>query len=202
MAHTQGDTHGRLILHRAKQYVRVTRRKKPKYYVRHADMHPLANAPFVDNSYKFAGGGIVSTASDIAGLAHHCILGDFFKPHIKRLMLEETTYTQDIPDPQNPGFYLFIFLKKKRIYISEEKKTGYGKIGWRVVYDHKKRLKLAGHSGGACGGTSHVVVIPDEELVVCILINMRANPQICYEIAQLFSEKEILRWVPFRNKQN
>ena len=37
-----------------------------RYYQRKAESHILINAPHVDNSWKYAGGGFISTVGDLA----------------------------------------------------------------------------------------------------------------------------------------
>ncbi|EDO31568.1 predicted protein, partial [Nematostella vectensis] len=52
MNNTAPEHHGPITYHRARQYERKKR-------------HGLVNVPYVDNSYKWAGGGFISTAEDL-----------------------------------------------------------------------------------------------------------------------------------------
>ena len=109
----------------------------------------FANAPFVDNSYKWAGGGFVSTAEDLVrfGLAH---LGPGFLEAGTLEMLHTSQETRD----------------------GEE--TGYG-IGWRVGKDEQGRRTI-GHGGGSVGGTTTLVVYPEHGLAIAMITNLSNGP--------------------------
>jgi CubicO group peptidase (beta-lactamase class C family) len=47
--------------------------------------------------------------------------------------------------------------------------TEYG-IGWTVERDSVGRRRVR-HSGGSVGGTAHLIIYPDERLVVAVLVN-------------------------------
>ncbi len=116
------------------------------------------NAPFVDNSYKWAGGGFIASVEDLVrfGTAH----------------LE-------------PGFLpregLDLLFTSQRTNAGEE--TGYG-IGWRVgsfgelfPQDDPVRggplaeLRVVHHGGSSVGGRAFLLLVPEEELVVAVLVN-------------------------------
>jgi serine beta-lactamase-like protein LACTB len=101
--------------------------------------------PVVDNSNKWAGGGILSTAEDIAryGYAHT-------RPgYLKAETLESFTRSQQTADGEE---------------------TRYG-IGFGLGTDDQGR-RWFGHSGGSVGGTSMLLIFPEESLVVVTLINL------------------------------
>jgi serine beta-lactamase-like protein LACTB len=104
----------------------------------------MLNAPYVDNSYKWAGGGFVSTAEDIARFGQAMLEGKLLKPETVRL-LWTTMRTRD------------------------GKETGYG-IGWSINTDSTGRHRV-GHTGGAMGGTATLQIYPDDGLVIAILVN-------------------------------
>lgn len=102
-------------------------------------------APYVDNSYKWAGGGFIATAEDMVRFGY---------AHLKPGFLNEEawlTFTKSQTD--NNG-----------------KLINYG-IGWRSGEDNKGRSWF-GHSGGSVGGTSFLAIYPAEELVVVTLVNL------------------------------
>ncbi len=109
----------------------------------------LYNAPWVDNSYKWAGGGFVSTAQDLVrfGMAH---IGPGF--------LEAATLRQ--------------WQTSQR--TSDGAETGYG-IGWTVGTDSAGR-RTVGHGGGSVGGTTGLMLLPDDGLVIAIISNMSGAP--------------------------
>lgn len=105
----------------------------------------IAVAPYVDNSYKWAGGGFISTAEDMIRFAHGHMYGDYLQAESLALLTTSQV--------TNNG-----------------KKTNYG-IGWRSGEDKKGR-KWHGHSGGSVGGTSYLIIYPEEEIVVVTLVNL------------------------------
>lgn len=123
----------------------------------------LLNAPYVDNSYKWAGGGYLSTAPDLVrfGLAH-------LEPGILEPETVETLWTSQ--------------------ETSDGEATGYG-IGWRVAEDEEGR-RIVGHGGGSVGGTTALVIYPDEGVVVAITSNLgRADfDNLHRRVAELFLE--------------
>jgi CubicO group peptidase (beta-lactamase class C family) len=101
---------------------------RTRFYERNGDGVTL-NAPYVDNSYKWAGGGFVSTPR---GLVR------FGMAHLKEGFLDPAT--------------LELMWTSQRTNNGEE--TGYG-IGWSVRTDYTGRRAMA-HSGGSVGGTAHL----------------------------------------------
>ncbi len=103
----------------------------------------IRNATYVDNSYKWAGGGFISTTTDLIkfGVA-------MFKPgFLSENTLKELTSSQT---------------------LANGKETGYG-VGWRRY--SQGELDGFGHSGGSVGGITQFRVFPDEELIVVFLSN-------------------------------
>ncbi|MGE5926157.1 MAG: serine hydrolase domain-containing protein [Gemmatimonadota bacterium] len=104
----------------------------------------ITNAPYVDNSYKWAGGGFLSTTEDLAR---------FGQAMLDNALLRAETFR--------------LLTASQRTLAGEE--TNYG-IGWASRRDTKGRLTL-GHSGGSTGGTAYLLLYPDEKLVVAVLAN-------------------------------
>lgn len=104
----------------------------------------IVNAGFVDNSYKWAGGGFLSTAEDLVTFANVLLEGRLLRPDTLRLLWTS--------QKTNDG-----------------KETEYG-IGWDVGHDAKGRRRIA-HSGGAQGGTAYLLIYPDERLVAAMIVN-------------------------------
>ncbi|MDH3456812.1 MAG: beta-lactamase family protein [Gemmatimonadota bacterium] len=125
------------------------------------DAQVIEEAPFVDNSYKWASGGFLSTPNDLVrfGLAH--LGSDFLSPKtVKRLWTSQRT---------NDGV-----------------ETGYG-IGWWVGRDADGR-RVVSHTGSSVGGRAILLIYPDDRVVVAVLANrsgvrFRGLPQ---EIAEAF----------------
>jgi CubicO group peptidase (beta-lactamase class C family) len=112
-------------------------------YVRGPDKQVL-NAQYVDNSYKWAGGGFLSTTEDLLRFGEALRTGTLLKP--------ETTQQ------------LWTSLKLK-----DGKETGYG-IGWSVGKDLQGH-RYYGHTGGSMGATSNLRIYPDDGIVIVLLVN-------------------------------
>ncbi|MEM8524379.1 MAG: serine hydrolase domain-containing protein [Bacteroidota bacterium] len=132
------------------------------FYVR--TLSKNIRAPKVDNSYKWAGGGFISTAEDVIkfGVAH------LSEDYLQAETLEEWTTTQ---------------------YTKDGKATNYG-IGWRSGKDKKDRAWY-GHSGGSVGGTSMLLIYPKEKIVVVTLVNLSSAKMgnLAFRVANQFFEK-------------
>lgn len=112
-------------------------------YVRGPDQQVL-NAQYVDNSYKWAGGGFLSTSEDLVRFGESLRTGTLLKPETVQL--------------------LWTSLK-----LNDGKETGYG-IGWSVNTDAQGH-RYVGHTGGSMGATSHLRIYPDDGLVIVLLVN-------------------------------
>lgn len=125
-----------LIYHRSRAYLL-------------SDDGRMINAPYVDNSNKWSGGGFLSTASDLVryGLAY--LGGEFLRQETIDI-LWTSQHTRD------------------------GERTNYG-IGWRENFEEGRRV--ISHTGGAVGGTTVLVIFPDEEIVVAILTNIQGASQ-------------------------
>ena len=132
MTHTSADRPAPIIPGRA------------RFYTRSEATGLVENAPYVDNSYKWAGGGFLSTAEDLVAFANALLEGRLLRPETVQL--------------------LWTSMK-----TADGKDTDYG-IGWTVDRDAKGRRRVR-HSGGAMGGTANLVIYPDSRLVVALLVN-------------------------------
>jgi len=106
-------------------------------------------APAVDNSYKWAGGGFVSTAEDLVQFGSALLDPGFLK--------RET---------------LDVMFTSQRTNAGTE--TGYG-IGWFLRTDSLGH-RWAFHGGSAVGGTAVLSVDRDSRVVVAILTNLSDAP--------------------------
>ena len=101
--------------------------------------------PKVNNLYKAAGGGFLSTSEDLVLLG-----AEFIYPKIiSKKSLSEIT-------------------KCNKTYDS--KKTNYG-IGISISKTKKNSLKYS-HSGGGIGTSSYLLIYPKEEITIAILTNL------------------------------
>jgi CubicO group peptidase (beta-lactamase class C family) len=151
MRNTVADQPSEIIAERARFY------DKPKD-------QPEQNAPYVDNSYKWAGGGFLSTSEDLTQFGSALLQPGFLKPESLRLL----------------------FTSQK---TTEGKETGYG-MGW-FVGKSKSGHRIFQHSGGSVGGSSQLILYPDAHVVVAMICNFggRWNMEEVESIAEGFEKK-------------
>lgn len=149
LKNTAADENDKIIAHRTRFYER-----SPEGVVR--------NAPYVDSSYKWAGGGFLSTMDDLVR---------FGSAHLQPGFLKAET--------------LAVLFTSQKTAAGE--RTNYG-IGWRVAPDEKGRPTV-GHSGGSVGGTTMLLIYPESGVVVAMAVNMsgaRLGASSAAQIAELF----------------
>lgn len=117
---------------------------RSRYYNLKQDSSQI-NSPWVDNSYKWAGGGFLSTSEDLIRLGFAHLNADLL--NTKTIQLLWTS------QETNAG-----------------EKTNYG-IGWSRGTDESGR-KWVGHGGGSIGGSTYFRVYPEEQLVISIIANL------------------------------
>lgn len=105
----------------------------------------LMNAPYVDNSVKWAGGGFLSTAPDLVRFGNGLLTGRLLKPETVHLLFTSQ-------------------------HTADGKETGYG-LGWRIGEQWGRRFVW--HTGGAVGGSSVLVLLPEEQVVVALIANLQ-----------------------------
>lgn len=102
-------------------------------------------APEVDNSYKWAGGGFISTSVDLIKFANLMFKNGLVSDSTKQVLYE----TQKTKSGEN---------------------TNYG-IGFRTI-NLDDGQSWVGHSGGSVGGTCYFMMHEKEEIAVVMLTNM------------------------------
>jgi serine beta-lactamase-like protein LACTB, mitochondrial len=132
LVHTAADQNTQIIEQRS------------RFYELAKDGHQ-ENAPYVDNSYKWGGGGFLSTAEDLVRFGSTIMQPGFLKP--------ETLKTMFTPQKTNAGVPI-----------------EYG-IGWFIHKSHSGQL-IYEHSGGSVGGTSQLILYPQTHVVVALVTNL------------------------------
>lgn len=145
MPHTTADQNKQIVEERARFY-ELTKEGAAE------------NTPYVDNSYKWAGGGFLSTAEDLVRFGSALLRPGFLK--------QESLKT------------LFTSQKTK---AGEE--TGYG-VGWGVGKTANGEIVYA-HSGGAVGGTSHLIIYPESGVVIAMINNLSSAPEKSKEVEDI-----------------
>ncbi len=111
----------------------------------------VVNAPFVDNSNKWTGGGLLATPKDVVRLVPALLDGTVLQPS----SLDE------------------MFAPQASI---EDESHHYG-LGWFVGKDDQDRRRIW-HTGGAMGGSGVVLFYPERELVIATLANASDVPHL------------------------
>jgi serine beta-lactamase-like protein LACTB, mitochondrial len=117
---------------------------RTRYYQRDFHGH-VRNAQFVNNSYKWAGGGFLSTMEDLV---------QFGFAHLDTTYLRATT----------------IALLWSSQHTADGSATNYG-IGWRTYEDDRGR-RVVGHGGSSVGGRTQFLMYPNEQVVVAVTANL------------------------------
>jgi CubicO group peptidase (beta-lactamase class C family) len=117
---------------------------RTQFYSR-TDEGRVLNAPYVDNSYKWAGGGYLSTATDLVRFGEAMLQHEVLDPTTAELLFTPLETTDGAS-------------------------TGYG-LGWQVGTDDHGR-RTVGHSGGSVGGSTRFVMYPDQHVVVALISNL------------------------------
>jgi CubicO group peptidase (beta-lactamase class C family) len=124
------DYSRRLILHRARGY---TKRQGGE----------LENAPSVDVSNKWGGGGMLSTVEDLLRYGAAFDADQLLKPETRELMFTAAS-TRD------------------------GKPTAYG-LGWAIATEQgRRRIE---HTGGSVGATAVLTKYPDQGVMIAVLVN-------------------------------
>jgi CubicO group peptidase (beta-lactamase class C family) len=150
LRHTVADHTDSIIAHRVGFY-------------EHGEGGALVNAPYVDSSYKWAGGGYLSTPEDLVR---------FGRAHMAPGFLTRETLSA---------------LQTSQVLRNGEE-TNYG-LGWRTGRQDDGDITL-GHSGGSVGGTTLLILIPEHDMVVAGVVNISgAAGQIVNGVAAAFEEQ-------------
>ncbi|XP_048828450.1 serine beta-lactamase-like protein LACTB, mitochondrial isoform X2 [Brienomyrus brachyistius] len=171
MLNTMAEENDPIIYHRSRFY---HRNKKGR----------IVNCPYVDNSYKWAGGGFLSTVGDLL-LFGDAMLYSYQMAHMK----DEEELLPGFLKPQTAAM---VWAPVDKTEGSWDKDGRYG-MGWLVVEKHqeygqcRKRRHYISHTGGAVGASSVLLVLPKEPqetpnevlapprgVVVAVLINMQS----------------------------
>ena len=121
---------------------------RTRYYVRDAD-GDVINAPYVDNSYKWAGGGFLSTPEDILIFANAHLAPGYLEAGTLELLFASQV-------------------------LRDGTETGYG-IGWRSSTNGHGEAVVS-HTGGSVGGRTVMTLNRDNGLIVAIVSNLSSAP--------------------------
>jgi serine beta-lactamase-like protein LACTB len=116
-----------------------------------------------DWSYKYAGGGLLSTAEDLVKFGNEVLHGNTLDPKLVKLLFE----TQ---------------------FTSSNEATGYG-LGWYVGKD-KNGHRIWYHAGDMLSSSSYLIIYPDDDIVIAFLANSQEGTLFDVEkIGRMFYSK-------------
>jgi CubicO group peptidase (beta-lactamase class C family) len=121
--------------------------QRARFYSRDKGM-PTQNSMFVDNSYKWAGGGFISTSEDLVRFGSALLQPGYLKAESLALLFT----------PQR---------------TKDGKETNYG-MGW-FIGKSKSGKRIFEHSGGSVGGSSELILYPDSHMVVAFICNFSGS---------------------------
>jgi CubicO group peptidase (beta-lactamase class C family) len=131
MDHTQADDFFAVVPHRSRWY--------------HKDeTGAVHNAGVLDSSYKIPGGGLISSADDLA--------------HFVAALLADRLLSRKSRD--------LMWTSQK---TADGSATSYG-LGWGILAKHG--LAVIAHTGSQQGTSTAMVLVPDRQAAVVVLINM------------------------------
>lgn len=136
MENTVADHNQPVIAHRTRFYVKGSGGQ-------------VLNAPYVDNSYKWAGGGFLSTPEDLLIFANAHRTPGYLRAETLELL----------------------FTSQK---LRDGTETGYG-VGWRST-ENSYGERIVSHGGGSVGGRTMLTINLDSGLIVAVVANLSSAP--------------------------
>lgn len=148
LQHTVADQVSQVIQHRSAPY-------------QLGQNNQVQNAPFTDNSYKWAGGGYVSTPEDLVRFGYGVLNDEVISAETRALLWTQPELPDGSVAEQDYGLGWFLYAPRE---------------------DETARLSWVGHGGGSVGGNTLFQIQPEKQIVVAVVCNLtgclRANPDI------------------------
>ncbi|XP_058012083.1 serine beta-lactamase-like protein LACTB, mitochondrial [Ahaetulla prasina] len=132
---------------------------RARYYIHNKKGH-LVNAPYVDNSYKWAGGGFVSTVGDLLKFGNAML-------YSYQLGRVKNPAAGLLPGYLKPDTIAMMWTSVPSTRVSQESAYAYG-MAWVVVEKKqecghcKEQRHYTFHTGGAVGASSVLLILPEE----------------------------------------
>lgn len=120
----------------------------------------LVNTPYVDNSYKWAGGGFLSTVGDLLKFGNAMLYG-------YQVGLFKNSNENLLPGYLKPETMVMMWTPVPNTEMSWDKEGKYA-MAWGIVEKKqthgacRKQRHYASHTGGAVGASSVLLVLPEE----------------------------------------
>ena len=133
----------------------------------------LLAPPDPDPSYKWAGGGLLSTPSDLVRMGGALMSGELLEPNTLETLWTPVLLPDGSPNPQNYG------------------------LGWRIdagsqPQNGQQNLRTVHHGGSIAGGSSFLLLIPGDRVAVAAMTNVTLSDpgplrQAVYRMAGLWT---------------
>jgi CubicO group peptidase (beta-lactamase class C family) len=126
------------------------------FYIQIGDR--FIDPPDADPSYKWAGGGLLSTARDLAMLGSEVMRGELVDPAMVDQLWTPQAMPDGNPNPQNYG------------------------MGWRIdresgLIGRSDTVRVVHHGGASPGASAFLLVVPKDRVAIAVLTNRSlANP--------------------------
>ena len=151
MANTTFDDNSPLISHRQRPYSFANGQ--------------LINSPEVNSSYKYAGGGFLSTPSDVVTFAMAHTHTDYLNAETLALLFKDTERTDGTKNGVGIGW--FVGFDFDLAWAMEDEAANKDII--RIMQAHPTTVM---HSGGSVGGTSMMLLCLDHDHAVAVVKNV------------------------------
>lgn len=145
------------------------------------------NAPFMDDSYKLAGSGMLSSSEDLTKFGGMLLSGPFISHASRSLLFTSQKTSSGVPTGYGFGWFVDMnkFLDDRADRVPPE------------LMAHLKGLyqdrQLIWHSGTASGASAMLLMVPETEVVIAIIANLggvgREVIATAMEIEAIYSEE-------------
>ncbi len=127
---------------------------------------PVVNAQQVNSAYKWAGGGLIATPSDLARFGYAMIRPGYVAAATHRMMFTPMT-------------------------TADGEATNVG-LGWRVDRDAAGRQRWH-HAGSIVGGRAVLLVYPEHDLSISLMTNLSQTPSDALAAAEKLAQPFLAR---------
>ena len=148
---------------------------RTRFYWR-APTGQIANAPFTENSYKWAGGGIVSTSEDMLRFGQAWLTGDAVGAELRDLMWSPQGANSKHETAYGLGWFFGLDNTAERFVNARET------VPQSLLSMHDAKIEVVEHRGGQMGGSSVLWLFPQFDIVVSAHWNMSGEGRRLYAV--------------------
>lgn len=130
----------------------------------------LQNSPEVNQSYKYAGGGFLSTPSDVVKFAMAHVRDGYLNEHSLNMLFSKSELGDGTQVDAGIGWFIGFSTELKQ--AKEDAEANQELI--RILNEHPISVS---HSGGSVGGSSMMILCLDHKHAVAVAKNVDGDPQ-------------------------